>query len=112
MNIFQNSDAFQKLVQSCFQVVGYVFMAGLAVILILVWALTEPLFQLVEKAVHRDNLKDEVVKKKIVNTGAGIALLVVGISMIIHSFNAPDSTNTDTSSSFVGAPTEKTSVCC
>jgi hypothetical protein len=48
------------------------------------------------------------VKRKIMNKGMGIGLLVVGISMIIYSFNAPNSVSSDVSRIFAGAPTEKT----
>jgi hypothetical protein len=108
MNIFQNSDMFQKLLQSGFEAIGYVLTAGLAVILILAWALTEPLFQLAEKVAHREKLKNAALKMKIMNKGTGIALLVVGVAMIIYGFNAPDSVSSDVSRIIAGAPTEKT----
>jgi hypothetical protein len=56
MNNFKNSDFFPKLGQFSFHVIGYFFMAGLAVILVLAWVLTEPLFQMVKQNAHRGKL--------------------------------------------------------
>jgi hypothetical protein len=56
MNIFQNSDVFQKLGRVSLHAIGYFFTAGLAVILVLAWVLTEPLFQMVKQNAHRTKL--------------------------------------------------------
>jgi len=45
MNVFQNSDAFQKFRHFGFQVVGYLTTVGLAAFLILAWILTAPFFR-------------------------------------------------------------------
>jgi hypothetical protein len=46
-------------------------------------------------------------KKKIMNRGIGIALLVVGIALIIYGSNASNSVSSDVSRTFTGAPTNK-----
>jgi hypothetical protein len=56
MHYYKNSDYFQKLGRFSFHVIGYFFMAGLAVILVLAWVLTEPLFQSVKQNAHRAKL--------------------------------------------------------
>jgi hypothetical protein len=53
MNHFKNSDFFQKLGRFGFEVIGYFFTAVLAVILILAWVLTDPLFQSVIQNAQR-----------------------------------------------------------
>lgn len=42
------------------------------------------------------------------NKGIGIALLVVGITLIIYGISASDSVSSDVSRTFTGAPTNKT----
>jgi low affinity Fe/Cu permease len=59
MNHFQNSDAFQKLVRFGVQATGRVATIGLAVFLILAWALTGPLFGLGGWIAQREKLKNE-----------------------------------------------------
>jgi hypothetical protein len=46
-------------------------------------------------------------KKKIMNRGIGIALLVIGIALIIYGSNASNSVSSDVSRTFTGAPTNK-----
>jgi hypothetical protein len=46
MNDFAKSKVFPKLMQFSFQAVGYIMTCGFVAILILVWALTEPLYEL------------------------------------------------------------------
>jgi hypothetical protein len=41
------------------------------------------------------------------NNGIGIALLVVGITLIVYGFNASDSVSSGVSRAFTGAPTDK-----
>jgi ABC-type phosphate transport system permease subunit len=48
------------------------------------------------------------LKRKIMNRGIGIALVVVGIVLIVYGFNASDSASSGISRIFTGAPTNKT----
>ena len=46
MNDIAKSDVFPKLVRFSFQATGYIITCGFVAILVLVWALTEPLYEL------------------------------------------------------------------
>jgi hypothetical protein len=108
MNIFHQFDVSQKPVRVTLQVVGFTLMAGLAVILVLIWMLIEPVFQLVEKASHRENFNNQAPRGNVIHPGIGLALLVFGISMIIYVFNASGSVIPDGPGAWAGAPTPKT----
>jgi hypothetical protein len=45
MNLFENSNMFQKLARFSFQTAGYFLTIGLVMLLILAWILTEPLLR-------------------------------------------------------------------
>ena len=108
MNIIHHSDTFQKTAQPICQVVGFLLTAGLAVVLIVTWILVEPVFQLIEKAAHREKYDKQASNRDAICAGVGMVLLILGILMIIYGFNAPDSVNLDVQSAFAGAPTGKT----
>jgi hypothetical protein len=101
-------DIFQKTVRVTLQVVGCILTAGLAVILVLIWILIEPVFQLVEKARQRDELNNQTPGGDAIHRGIGLALLVLGILMIVYGFNASGSVIPDVPPAFTGAPTAKT----
>jgi len=46
MNNSEKSEMFQRLVQISFQTMRYILTCGVVAILVLVWALTEPLYEL------------------------------------------------------------------
>ena len=108
MNIFHQFDISQKPMRVILQVVGFILTAGLAVILVLIWMLIEPVFQLVEKASHRENYNNQAPRRNVIHTGIGLALLVFGILMIIYVFNASGSVIPDGPGAWAGAPTPKT----
>ena len=108
MNIFHQFEVSQKTVRVILQVVGFMLTAGLAVILVLIWMLIEPVFQLLEKASHRENIKNQASNRDVIHLGIGLALLVFGILMIIYVFNAYGSVIPDGPGAFAGAPTPKT----
>jgi hypothetical protein len=47
-------------------------------------------------------------KRKNMNKGIGIALLVVGVALIVYGCNASDSAASSVSRAFTGSPTNKT----
>jgi hypothetical protein len=108
MNIFHQFEISQKTVRVILQVVGFILTAGLAVFLVLLWMLIEPVFQLVEKASHRENINNQAPNRDVIHPGIGLALLVFGILMIIYVFNASGSVIPDGPGAFAGAPTPKT----
>jgi len=108
MNIFHQFDLFQKTVRVTLQVVGCVLTAGLAVILVLIWMLIEPVFQRVEDVRQRDELNNQAPGRDAIHRGIGLTLLVFGILMIVYGFNASGSVIPDLPPAFAGAPTAKT----
>jgi hypothetical protein len=108
MNIFHQFEISQKTVRVILQVVGFILTAGLAVVLVLIWMLIEPVFQLVEKANHRESIKNQASDRDFIHPAIGLALLVFGILMIIYVFNASGSMIPDGPGAFAGAPTPKT----
>ena len=108
MNIFHQFEITQKTVRVILQVVGFILTAGLAVILVLIWMLIEPVFQLVEKANHRENIGNQAPNRDVIHPGLGLALLIFGILTIIYVFNASGSVIPDLPPAFAGAPTAKT----
>ena len=108
MNIFHQFEISQKTVRVILQVVGFILTAGLAVILVLIWMLIEPVFQLVEKARPREGFNNQAPNRDVIHPGIGLALLVCGILMIIYVFNASGSVSPDVPPAFAGAPTPKT----
>jgi hypothetical protein len=105
---FQIFDIFQKTVRVTLQAAGCILTAGLAVILILIWMLIEPVFQLVEKESYRENFNNQPPSTDVAHRGMGLTLLILGVSMIIYGFNASGSVSPDVPPAFAGAPTPKT----
>lgn len=64
MNDIEKSEVFPKLVRFSFQAVGYIMTCGFVAILILAWALTEPLYELGQWIERNGKLK---TKKQITN---------------------------------------------
>ena len=57
MKTLQNFDTFQKFGRLSVQAIGHAFGIGLVVVLLLVWALTEPFFQLGQQIERRRKLE-------------------------------------------------------
>jgi hypothetical protein len=59
MKTLQNFDTLQKFERLSIQAIGHAFGICLVVVLLLLWALTEPFFQLGQQIEHRRKLKTQ-----------------------------------------------------
>jgi hypothetical protein len=64
MNDIAKNEVFLKLVRFSFQAIGYIITCGFVAILILTWALTEPIYELGQWIERNGKLK---TKKQITN---------------------------------------------
>jgi hypothetical protein len=63
MKMLSDSDRFQELAQFGFQTVGRVALAGLIVILVSAWALTEPFYELSRRVTRNGKVKTDKNQK-------------------------------------------------
>jgi hypothetical protein len=105
MNVTRHSGSWPKVAQFSFQIAGCIFIAGVATLLILTGVVTAPLFRrfICMEDWHRTQFNAKINESMIMNKGAGIALLVVGLALMIYGPKASGSISSNLSRVFAGA---------